>query len=182
MTAASVVLEKHERREARDSWRASGGSQRRPLHSFRTEAEKRQAREHHAAELASALAQLQDLRGFEVFCESALLNPHLTAGNAALAAFRCPGEVVGSRAWWVKQGGQVRKGETAALRLTGRNFWPTAAWCADQVGAEFEGLEVEPLDPRQLEAMHRGFVDAVSGGERPIEAARAVVEFLREVV
>lgn len=65
------MLEAHERREARDSYRATGGSKRRPLKSFRTEREKREAREAHAARIAAAVAELECEGGFEAWVEAA---------------------------------------------------------------------------------------------------------------
>lgn len=184
MSAAAVaVLEKHERIEARDSYRAAGGSKRRPLKSFLTQAEKREAREAHAARIHAAVDELRDRLGFEAWVEALELNPHISPMNAALVALQSPGEIVGTSASWRKQGYKVRKGERLAGRITGRNFWPTAYFTAAQaLATDLEGFEPTGLDAVELDILHAELLRCLDAGEKPRQVLQDIGEGIRELV
>lgn len=169
---ATELLEAHERREARDSYRAAGGSKRRPLRSFLTDREKQEAREGHAARLRVAVAELESETGFEAWVEALTLNPDLTPMNAALVALQSPGEIVGTAAYWRRQGCRVRKGERAAGRITGRGFWPLAYFTAEQAGAT-DLLDFEPECP-QIAGAREELVARLRAGEKSKAALEAV--------
>lgn len=102
-----------------------------------TEDQKREAREDHARTVEAALAALNTPAGMSAFLIARELNSgHLTAGNMALAALQAPGEIVGTRAYWKREGFRLRKGQGHGLRLTGRNFWPTPAWTLGSFGGD----------------------------------------------
>ena len=67
--------ELEERKAARDSWRRTGGSARRPLSSFSTAAEKKANRLEHAARLADAVSAFQTQTGYADWIRSLELNP-----------------------------------------------------------------------------------------------------------
>jgi hypothetical protein len=140
------IIEADERRHARDSYRDHGGSARRPLKSFLTAAEKRQARDDHAARIHLAVDELADPCGFERWAESLTLNPHLSAMNAALVALQTPGEIAGSSAYWHKAGYKVGKGERAAGRITAPGFWPLPYFTAAQASA----TDLAEFDPPEI--------------------------------
>jgi hypothetical protein len=99
-----------ERRAAQLSYRAAGGSDRRPLKSFLTADEKREARLEHAARLAEAVEHTAaDLDGLADWLEALELCPHLSPLNCALVALQCPGEIVDTFAGWKRQGYPSRK-------------------------------------------------------------------------
>lgn len=166
------LLEAHERRGARDSYQRTGGSKRRPLKSFRTDAEKQEAREAHAARIAAAVAELEAEAGFEAWVEAMALNPHLTPLNAALVALQSPGEIVGTAASWRRDGYRVRKGERAAGRITGRGFWPLAYFTAEQASAT-DLLDFEPALP-QIAGAREELVARLGSGERSKVTLEAV--------
>lgn len=166
------LQEAQERREARDSYRATGGSKRRPLKSFLTEREKQEAREAHAARIAAAVAELEAAAGFEAWAEAMVLNPHLTPMNAALVALQTPGEIVGTAASWRRQGYRVRKGERAAGRITGRGFWPLAYFTAEQASAG-DLLDFEPPLP-EVTGAREELVARLKAGEKSRAALEAV--------
>lgn len=126
-----------ERRLKREQYRAAGGSARRSIKSFRTEAETAEIRAEHIETTREAIEALRTVEGARAFLVSRALNPHLSAGNAAIAALRAPDGIVGTVAHWRKLGYRVRKGEgSEGLRLTGppsRKFFPTAAFAHTQV-------------------------------------------------
>lgn len=143
MPSTAEIIEADERRHARDSYREGGGSARRPLKSFMTAAEKRQARDDHAARIHLAVDELTEPAGFERWTESLTLNPHLSAMNAALVALQTPGGIGGSSAYWHKQGYSIGKGERSAGRITAPGFWPLPYFTAEQARAG-DLLEFEP--------------------------------------
>jgi hypothetical protein len=175
--AATVeqIIEADERRHARDSYRAAGGSQRRPLKSFRTQREKREARLEHAELIRLAVAELREPDGFARWVEALELNPHLTPLNAALVALQTPGLIVSTSSQWARQGYKVGKGETAAGRITGKGFWPLAYFTADQASAgDLDGFEVELPDDERLEALRAELVSRLDRGEKGAEAVAEV--------
>lgn len=128
-----------ERRERRDAWRAAGGSSRRALKSFRTDDETAEHRATHNQLVADSIEALASPEGARAFLVSRELNPHLSPGNVAIAAYCAPGRTVGTVAHWRKRGAKVTKGERSGFTLTGppsRKFWPTAAFIDSQVNAE----------------------------------------------
>lgn len=141
------VIERDERRAARDRWRAAGGSQRRALHTFATEAEKRERRAELKAERLAACEAIRTDDGVAAeWTIACMLNPHLGANNAALVAVRLPGQVVGTARYWRKIGARINKGESAAMYLTGgphTKFAPVAAFAACQTSAAHELAAVE---------------------------------------
>lgn len=179
--AAEAAIEEDERRAARDSWRAAGGSSRRPLKSFRTDAEKREMREAHAELLREAIdAACADADGLGRFVEACLLNPHLTALNAALAAYQTPGRIVDTAQGWSRQGYRIRKGETAAGRLTGRGFWPRAYFTAEQANAgDLAGCEVPEPPESTLAALSAALRANLDKGTKAKEALAELAEAVR---
>lgn len=174
-----AAIEADERRAARDSYRAAGGSKRRPLKSFSTAAEKRAARDEHAARLRLACEQLTERNGFDTWVEAMALNPALTPLNAALAALQTPGEIVGTSTAWKRQGYRVRKGERAAGRITGKGFWPLAYFTAEQAGAT-DLLEFEPVLPAEttITAAFDRLAQRLASGEKATDAVRGVADGL----
>lgn len=103
--------------------------------------QKRDARETHKALLGEALDVLATPAGMSAFLVSREIHgDQLTPGNVALAAFQCPGQLVGTHAHWKREGMKLRKGQGHSLRLTGRGFWPTAAWSLESFGGEMPPL------------------------------------------
>jgi hypothetical protein len=181
MSAATVeakveqLLEADERRAARDSYRAAGGSKRRPLKSFRTQREKRELREEHAALIREAVDALREPAEFERWIEALELNPHLTPLNAALVAMQTPGEIVSTCAQWRRQGYRVRKGETAAGRITGKGFWPLTYFTAEQANAgDLDGFEVELPDDGLLTLLRAELVARLDRGDKGAVAVAEV--------
>jgi hypothetical protein len=171
------AIEADERRAARDSYRAAGGSKRRPLKSFMTQAEKKAAREEHAALIRTAVDELRDPVGFERWIETLELNPHLTPMNAALVAMQTPGQIVSTCAQWKRQGYRVRKGEQTAGRITGKGFWPFAYFTAEQASAgDLDGFEVELPDPRLLAVLQAELVAQLDGGTKARDALVGIAE------
>lgn len=165
--AAEKALEDDERRHARDSYRECGGSKRRPLKSFMTAKEKREARDAHAARIHAAVAELVEPRGFEAWLEALELNPHLSPMNAALVALQTPGEIVGTSAYWRRNGYKVRKGERSAGRVTAPGFWPLAYFTAEQAAAT-DLLEFCPptVDAGDAERLRERLQLLLAAGER----------------
>lgn len=158
MTSAERIAQE-ERRADRLAWRAAGGSERRPLKSFRTAAEKREAKLEHAERIHAATEALRTPEGFAAFVESLELNPDVSALNAALLADQLPGEIAGTAPFWKRNGCMVRKGETAAGWITGPAFTPRAVFTAEQVGAtDLAGIEPEGVTD-----------DCEAGGRRMLE-------------
>lgn len=175
-----AAIEADERRAARDAYRAAGGSKRRPLKSFRTDAEKRHEREAHAARLRLACDELTTPDGFAAWLEAMALNPDLTPLNAALVALQSPGEIVGTAAAWKRQGYRVRKGERAAGRITGRGFWPLAYFTAEQAGATDLLDYAPPLpDESTVSAGLNRLAQRLADGDKPTDAVRAIADDVR---
>lgn len=171
------IMEDDERREARDSYRAAGGSKRRPLKSFMTKAEKRKAREEHAERIHEAIAELREPLGFERWIEALEFNPQLTPLNAALVAMQTPGLIVATAAQWNRQGYKVRKGEAAAGRITGKGFWPCAYFTAEQANAgDLEDFDAELPEPGIIEALRVEFVARLERGEKARDVLPAIAE------
>ena len=180
MSTATAILEADERRHARDSHRAGGGSQRRRLRSFMTAAEKRENRDEHAARIRLAVSELEDALGFTAWLEALELNPELSAMNAALVALQTPGEIVASNAGWKRNGYRIRKGERAAGRITAPGFWPLPYFTAEQAGAE-ELLLFAPQAPasQTVEALGADLGQRLKV-EKPRPALDAVAKRYRE--
>ena len=151
MTAAEAI-ERDERRELRDAWRRNGGSHRRPLHSFRTKAERRAARVTHRLEIQGALKAAAERPAD--WLTARLIHPDHTALQAALAAASHPGELVLPMrpvarvrgGGWSDYGVQVRKDTRAVCHFTqSPNFWPVAAYPVSATDADPEA--VQPVDP-----------------------------------
>lgn len=175
--AITLAIESDERRARRDSYRNAGGSKRRPLKSFMTAKEKREARDAHAALLKLAVDELREPTGFERWLETLELNPSLTPMNAALVALQTPGEIVGTLAQWRRQGYNVRKGEHAAGRITARGFWPLAYFTAEQVNAgDLIGFEPELPDAAEADGLRCELIGRLDAGERSRLALEAVAE------
>jgi hypothetical protein len=180
MTADRIAIE--ERRQARDSWRRSGGSDRRPLKSFRTDAEKKAARLEHAERIHEAVEYVRTARGFGEWLEALELCPRLSPLNAALIAYQCPGKIAETAAGWKQSGYQVRKGETAAGWITGPMFYPRAIFTADQVGAsdlvgmaeaELEASALTDLAIAEMRSQLEALLDAGAKGKDACEAVAA---------
>lgn len=144
-TAERIALE--ERRVARDEWRRAGGSERRPLKSFRTAEEKKAHRLEHAERISASVEYIRTERGFTDWLEARELCPRFSPLNAALIAYQCPGTVADTVAGWRKGGYRIRKGETCSGYVTGPNFWPIALFTADQVGASDLAEMAEDVRP-----------------------------------
>lgn len=173
--AIAAAIEADERRAAHDSYRATGESKRRPLGSFMTKAEKREAREAHAARIRAAVDELREAAGFAAWVEALALNPQLTPLNAALVALQSPGEIVATAAQWRRQGYRVTKGARAAGRITGRNFWPTAYFTAEQADAgDLEGFEPDLPPLEHVEAARRVLCQVLDAGVKGSEAVAAI--------
>lgn len=160
-----------ERRKAQAEYRAAGGSHRRPLKSFTTTDERQAARVEHAETLRAACEALGSPEGFRDWVGSLLLNPDVSPLNAALIAARAPGRVVTTTARWKRAGYSIRKGETAALKITAPGFKPRAAFDAAQVGATdlLEALEADPpLLPTadQLETLRDELSERLTAGDK----------------
>lgn len=180
MNAVAVAIEADERRARRDTYREAGGSKRRPLHSFMTEREKREARDAHAARLRLAVEQLDSEAGFSAWIEAMHLNPHLTPMNAALVALQSPGEILDTAAGWRKQGYRIRKGERSAGRITGRGFWPLAYFTAEQANAgDLALFEPDLPKPSKLSSWRSDLSRRLARGERARLALTAVAECAR---
>lgn len=174
-TKIGRLIEADERRAARDSYRAAGGSKRRPLKSFTTKAERREARLAHAALIRDAVDALREPDGFARWIEALDLSPHLTPLNAALVALQTPGAIVSTCAQWKRQGYKVRKGETAAGRITGKGFWPLAYFTADQASAgDLNGFEVELPGDDVLDRLRAELVARLDRGDKGAEAVAEV--------
>jgi hypothetical protein len=178
MNAATVAaIEADERRAARDSHRAAGGSKRRPLKSFMTAREKREARDAHAARIRLAVEEVQTPEGFERWLEALGRNEHLSPMNAALVALQTPGEVAASVTGWKRLGYRVRAGERLAGRLTAPGFWPLAYFTAAQAGAEaLDDLPVPLPPPEGAAALREALAAFLAAGERPRLALEAVAK------
>lgn len=177
---AEKALQDDERRHARDSYRENGGSKRRPLKSFMTAAEKRAARDEHAARIHTAVAELADPGGFEAWLEALELNPHLSPMNAALVALQTPGEIVGTSASWRRQGYRVRKGERLAGRITAPGFWPLPYFTAPQASAgDLEGFEPTLPAPERVQALRDTLSALLAAGEKPRIALETVAGQVR---
>lgn len=98
-----------------------------------TPEEKRARREAHAELLSAVYEWLATPEGAADWLEGLELNEHLTPVNAAIAARYAPGEIVAVAATWRKWGFRIRKDEHSRFPVTGRGFWPTAAFTARQV-------------------------------------------------
>jgi hypothetical protein len=177
---AAAILEADERRAARDSYVRTGGSQRRPLKSFMTAAEKKDARQEHAARIHAAVAELAEPGGFTAWLEALDLNPHLSPMNCALVAYQSPGEIVNSSAGWKRQGYRVRKGERCAGRITAPGFWPLAYFVASQaLASDLEGFfpTIPPIERR--ESLRSALMDALAEGTKPRLALEAIAAEVR---
>lgn len=173
----SAILAADERRAARDSFRATGGSKRRPLKSFLTAAEKKERREAHASRIHAAVGELVELGGFRAWAESLDLNPQLSPLNAALVALQTPGEIVASATGWHQLGYRVRKGERAAGFITAPGFWPLAYFTAPQANAgNLQGIIPVVPDDDALDGLRVRLVAALERGEKRGEALAAIAE------
>lgn len=172
MTAEAIAaaMAADERRAARDAYRRSGGSVRRPLKSFRTVEESKQARLDHAANLHAAIGGLGSPDGFRDWLGALMLNPDLSPLNCALVSDRAPGRIVNTAARWRRAGYKIAKGECACVRVTAPGFKPRAAFAAEQVGAGDLVAAVEADPPRlpdepTLEAMRRALTARLRGAK-----------------
>ena len=135
-------LEQSLRRDMRDAWRADHPGSRRAVKTFLTPADKRRRREEHAARLNSAREELETCEGMREWIRSRVLNPHLSPLNAALAAMQCPGAVIGTAAYWHREGSKVNAGEEASAYITAPGFWPKPAFTAAQTNSSLAELEL----------------------------------------
>lgn len=120
--------------------------------------QKRDAREAHKALLDESLEALATPAGMSAFLVSREIHgDSLTAGNVALAAFQAPGQLVGTRAHWKREGMKLRKGQGHNLRLTGRSFWPAPAWTLESFGGEMPELPVP--DAGHCETLARSWAE-----------------------
>ncbi len=176
---AEQLIEEEERRALRDSYRAAGGSAKRPLHSFRTKAEKRAARLEHSARLREMVEWIEEHpeRAAPLILKAIRLHPDATPTNAALIAWQVPGRV----ALTFRQWGNIKKGATAAGYITkGPGFYPWPVFTAAQVKATpmIEAGEEEPL-LSLVEGEAEKVREAVRGEDRkPKRSVEAVVELL----
>lgn len=178
---AEQAIEADERRARRDSHVAQGGSKKRPLKSFMTTAEKKEARQDHAARIHAAVEALEDASGVAAWLEALDLNPQLSAMNAALVALQTPGEIVGSVASWKRGGYSIRKGEHAAGRLTAPGFWPLAYFTAEQARAGDLSMFDPPVPPTAtVEAIRAELAALLSEGERARIVLDTVAKRYRE--
>lgn len=133
-----------------------------------TPAEKRARRDAHAETLRDVYAWLATPEGAADWLEGLEINGHLTPVNAALAARVCPGEIVATAASWRKWGFRIRKGESSRVAVTGRGFWPVAAFSARQVVGG-ESAEDQLVDPEAVGLRpDEGYASAVAGRLREI--------------
>lgn len=180
---AAQLIEEEERHALRDSYRAAGGSAKRPLHSFRTKAEKRAARLEHSARLREMVEWIEEdpERAAPLILKAIRLHPDATPTNAALIAWQVPGEVVGTFAEWKRWGAAIPKGAGAAGYITkGPGFYPWPVFTAAQVKATpmIEAGEEEPL-LSLVEGEAEKVREAVRGEDRkPKRSVEAVVELL----
>lgn len=172
-----------ERRHARDSYRAAGGSRRRPLHSFRTKQERIDARTEHAAMLRGLYTRIGDDRDLAAaWIDSMERNQHLTPINALIAAAFAPGLVVGTVRQWNRLEMRVAKGATARFNLTGPGFVPAAAFTERDVVGDLPPIydpaldEAEPFCGDLRAAVCDPFREAVASGRKPSDALRGVAE------
>jgi hypothetical protein len=127
----------------RASARALVGGKPRKKITYRTEAEKREVREAHRETLTEALARLETPQGMSRWLVSRHIHgTNQTPANIALAAMQAPGQLVGTYQQWAKQGLKPRKGQEHELVLTGRTFWPVAAWGSSSYSIEMPTLPV----------------------------------------
>lgn len=183
MPSAAEARERDERRALRDSYRAAGGSQKRPLHSFRTKAEKREAREEHAERLRAMVAWIEEdpEMAAPLILKAIRLHPDATPTNAALIAYQMPGEIAGTFQGWKRCGGTIPKGETAAGYITkGPGFYPWPVFTAEQVNAPplIEAQNAEPLlslVEGEAEAIRAA---VIAEDRKPKRSVEAVVELL----
>ena len=135
-----------------------------------TPAEKRARRDAHAETLNDLYRWLATPEGAAAWLEGLELNGHLTPVNAALAARFAPGEIVATAASWRKWGFRIRKGETSRIAVTGRGFWPVAAFTARQVVGG-EDAEDHLVDPEIIGLQpDPGYARAVAGRMAEIAA------------
>lgn len=172
-----------ERRMARDDWRRAGGSQKRPLKSFKTDAEKKAARLEHAERIHETGEALRDVSAFRDWLASLELNPDVSPLNAALISVQVGPEICGTAAYWKRNGYKVRKGETAAAWITGPMFYPRAAFTVDQADAgDLAAMAgaADPLEqlPEPVEALHARYCAALDA-DRAKGACEAVAEIVR---
>lgn len=106
--------------------------------------EKRARREAHAELLSAVYEWLATPEGAADWLEGLELNEHLTPVNAAIAARYAPGEVVAVAQTWRKWGFRIRKDEHSRFPVTGRGFWPVAAFTARQVVGADDEMFVAP--------------------------------------
>lgn len=123
--------------------RALVGCKPRKAIQYRTDAEKKEARESHRELLDLALEALTEPHGMSAWLVSRHIHGDTqTPGNIALAALQAPGQLVGTYAQWSRTGLKPRKGQTAELVLTGKTFWPVAAWTSRGHNVEMPPLPV----------------------------------------
>jgi hypothetical protein len=183
MPNAAEAIEKDERRALRDSYRAAGGSEKRPLHSFRTKAEKRKARDDHAERLRAMVGWMEEdpEKAAPLILKAIRLHPDATPTNAALIAYQMPGKMAGTFQEWKRWGGTIPKGATAAGYITkGPGFYPWPVFTAEQVNAP-PMLEAEKAEP--LLSLVEGEAEAIRAAvvaedRKPKRSVEAVVELL----
>lgn len=172
-----ALLEADEREARRDTYRAAGGSKRRPLKSFMTAKEKRDARDEHAERIHAATDALATPAGFEAWLEALGLNSHLSPMNAALVALQTPGETAASVAGWKRLGYRVQKGEVACGRLTAPGFWPLPYFTAAQAGAdELDVLSAPMPEESRREGLRAALAAALASGVKPRLALEAIAK------
>lgn len=183
--SVEAALAADERREAREAYRRAGGSARRPLKSFYTQAEKKAAREAHAETIAAAVRALQTPEGFRDWLGSLILCEDLSPLNCAIVAASMPGQIVTTKARWRARGGySIRKGETSHIAVTGPGFVPRAAWTAEQVGATdlVEAVEADPPrlpDQATLDGLFAACRARLAAADKPNRVVAAYGEELR---
>lgn len=180
MPSAAEAIERDERRALRDSYRAAGGSEKRPLHSFRTKAEKRQAREEHAERLRAMVGWIEDdpEKAAPLILKAIRLHPDATPTNAALIAWQIPGRVALTFREW----GSIKKGATAAGYITkGPGFYPWPVFTAEDADTPEWAIEAENAEP--LLSLVEGEAEAIRAAvvaedRKPKRSVEAVVELL----
>lgn len=109
--------------------------------------QKQDARDEHRALLETALERLTTPAGMSAWLLAREIHgAELTPANAALAALQAPGQLVGTARYWKRQGVRIGKGQRHTLRLTGKTFWPVAAWTLDSFGGD--GMPPLPIPDR----------------------------------
>lgn len=138
MSAATLTRQERKRRKS------ARARERKAERCTLTPEEKRARREAHAELLSAVYEWLATPEGAADWLEGLELNEHLTPVNAAIAARFAPGEIVATGNEWKRWGFRMRKDEHSRIRLTGRGFWPVAAFTARQVVGADDEMIVAP--------------------------------------